>query len=60
MTFSIEINEQSHLDGITKARDAYNASLANDSTDRINTDEEYVQFVMASAAESYSKQYPVE
>ena len=58
MTFTIQINEQSHLDGIAKAREAYNASLADDSVDRLNTDEEYVQFVMASAAESYSKQYP--
>ena len=60
MTFTIEINEQSHLDGITKAREAYNASLPDDSADRLDTDAEYVQFVMASAAESYSKQYPVE
>ena len=60
MTFTIEINEQSHLDGITKAREAYNASLPDDSPDRLDTNWEYVQFVMASAAESYSKQYPVE
>ena len=60
MTFTIEINEQSHLDGITKAREAYNASLPDDSADRLDTNGEYVQFVMASAAESYSKQYPIE
>ena len=60
MTFTIDISEQSHLDGITKAREAYNASLAEDSADLLKTDAEYVQFVMASAAESYSKQYPVE
>ncbi|NBW18118.1 MAG: hypothetical protein EBR82_60105 [Caulobacteraceae bacterium] len=60
MTFTIEINEQIHLDGITKAREAYNASLPYDSSDRLDTNGEYVQFVMASAAESYSKQYPVE
>ena len=60
MTFTIEINEQSHLDGITKAREAYNESLADNSADRLNTNAEYVQFVMSSAAESYSKQYPVE
>jgi hypothetical protein len=60
MTFTIEINEQSHLDGITKARQAHNASLADDSADYINTNEEYVQFVMESASESYSKQYPIE
>jgi hypothetical protein len=60
MIFTIEITEQSHLDGITKAREAYNASFAEDSSERINTDSEYVQFVMGKAAESYSKQYQVE
>ena len=43
MIFSVEITEQSHLDGITKARDAYNAALADDDADKINTDAEYVQ-----------------
>ena len=57
MTFTIEITDPSHLSGITSAREARNASLPDDSVDRLNTDEEYVQFVMASAAESYSKQY---
>jgi hypothetical protein len=57
MTFTIEIIDQSHLAGITAAREARNNLLPEDSTDRLNTDAEYVQFVMASAAESYSKQY---
>lgn len=66
-TFTITINEQSHLAGITAAREAYNMSLAqtivNDQNEEIpnpdllETDEEYVQFVMYKAAESYSKQY---
>jgi len=60
MIFTIEINEQSHLEGITKAREAYNASLADDSADRLNADSEYVQFVMGKAAESYANQYEVE
>jgi len=57
MTFTIEITDPSHLAGIAAAREARNASLPEDSNDRLNTDAEYVQFVMASAAESYSKQY---
>jgi hypothetical protein len=57
MTFTIEITDPSHLAGITSAREARNNLLPEDSTDRLNTDAEYVQFVMASAAESYSKQY---
>jgi hypothetical protein len=57
MTFTIEITEQSHLAGITAAREAYNASQPEDSENLLATDAEYVQFVMASAAESYSKQY---
>ncbi|NDB95998.1 MAG: hypothetical protein EBZ78_07545 [Verrucomicrobia bacterium] len=57
MTFTIEITDPSHLAGITSAREARNASLPDDSDERLATDAEYVQFVMASAAESYSKQY---
>ena len=57
MTFTIEIIEPSYLSGITAAREARNASLPDDSGERLTTDAEYVQFVMASAAESYSKQY---
>jgi len=57
MTFTIEITDSSHLAGITAAREAYNASLPQDSDLIRETDSDYVQFVMASAAESYSKQY---
>ena len=57
MTFTIEITDPSSLAGITAAREARNNLLPEDSIDRLNTDAEYVQFVMASAAESYSKQY---
>ena len=57
MTFTIEITEPSHLAGITAAREAYNATLPQDSELIRETDADYVQFVMASAAESYSKQY---
>jgi hypothetical protein len=57
MIFTIEITEQSHLAGITAAREAYNASQPEDSENLLTTDADYVQFVMASAAESYFKQY---
>lgn len=57
MTFIIEITDSSHLAGITAAREAYNASQPEGSESLLSTDAEYVQFVMASAAESYSKQY---
>lgn len=57
MTFTIEITDSSHLAGITAAREAYNATLPQDSELIRETDADYVQFVMASAAESYSKQY---
>lgn len=57
MTFTIEITDSSHLEGITAAREAYNASQPEGSESLLSTDADYVQFVMASAAESYSKQY---
>ena len=57
MTFTIEIAASSHLAGITAAREAYNASQPEGSENLLSTDSDYVQFVMASAAESYSKQY---
>ena len=57
MTFTIEITDPSHLAGITAAREAYNSSQPEGSENRLSTDADYVQFVMASAAESYSKQY---
>jgi hypothetical protein len=67
-TFTITINDETHLIGITSARAAYNAALTptvdaegNESPnpELLNTDEEYVQFVMSRAAESYAKQYGV-
>lgn len=60
MIFTIEITESAHLAGITSARQAYNDSQPEGSEDVLATDANYVQFVMASAAESYSKQYQVE
>jgi len=57
MTFTIEITDSSHLAGITAAREAYSASQPEGSGNLLSTDADYVQFVMASAAESYSKQY---
>ena len=57
MTFTIEITDSSHLAGITAAREAYNASQPEGSESLLATDADYVQFVMASAAESYFKQY---
>lgn len=66
-TFTVTITEQSHLDGITAARSAYNNSLSATITDEegneipnpalLATDDEYVQFVMSKAAESYANQY---
>ncbi len=40
--------------GITAARNAYNETTETP----FETDQEYVQFVMESAAESYRNQYP--
>ena len=57
MNFTIEITDPSHLAGITAAREAYNASQPENSGNLLASDADYVQFVMASAAESYSKQY---
>jgi hypothetical protein len=66
-TFTIEITDQSKLNGISAARLVYNNSLEQTIVDEsgnevsnpdiIDTDQEYVQFVMEKAAESYSKQY---
>lgn len=65
--FNIEITEQSHLDGITAARNAYNQSLPETVLNEVGEEipnpeiilnnDEYVQFVMSRAAESYAKQY---
>lgn len=68
-TFTIEINEQSQLNGITAAREAYNTALpaivTNEAGEEVANpaliadDAGYVQFVMSKAAESYAKQYGV-
>jgi hypothetical protein len=67
-TFTITIENESHLAGITAARLAYNASLPETvmvdgvelpNPDMLEADAEYVQFVMSRAAESYAKQYGV-
>ena len=64
MDFTVTIVDASHLAGITAAREAYNNSLPLESgqdvvdhPDYKATDEDYVQFVMAKAAESYANQY---
>ena len=66
-TFTVTIEDESHLDGITAAREAYNASIGATVTNEqgeqvanpalLETNEEYVQFVISKAAESYANQY---
>lgn len=67
--FTVTIADAPSLAGITAARAAYNAALPDvmDDSDppkpiapkpgTLATDNEYVQLVMASAAQSYAKQY---
>jgi hypothetical protein len=67
--FTITIEDESSLAGITAARDAYNLTLQAEVDDVanpgtmipnpaiLNTDEQYVQFVMGTAAQSYARQY---
>ena len=67
--FTITIEDESSLAGITAARAAYNLTcpaevddVANPGTmipnpSILNTDEQYVQFVMGTAAQSYARQY---
>ena len=65
--FTVEITNTSHLAGITAARLQHNSVLQPTVTDAesveianpelIDTDAEYVQFVMSRAAESYANQY---
>jgi hypothetical protein len=62
MTFTVTITDPASLAGITAARTAYNASLppqadGTPSPDTLADDEAYVQFVMATAALSYARQY---
>ena len=65
-TFTIEITDASKLAGITAARNKYNENISATITEEgseipnpalIETDEDYVQFVMDKAAESYANQY---
>lgn len=66
-TFTIEITGTSKLAGITAARNKYNENLPATILDEeqneipnpaiLETDEEYVQFVMDKASESYANQY---
>jgi hypothetical protein len=67
-TFTVNITDENHLSGITAARNAYNNSLPQTVTENeeevpnpalLETDAEYVQFVMSKAAESYANQYDV-
>ena len=66
-TFTIEITGTSKLAGITAARNKYNENLPATILDEeqneipnpaiLETDEDYVQFVMDKASESYANQY---
>lgn len=71
MQFTVDITDPKQIAAITAAREAYNAALpeqtrvvagsAEGITPKPGTlasDAEYVQFVMASAADSYTKQFP--
>lgn len=56
--FTVEIPDE-HVHGITSARNIYNEQATdNPEFVTIDTDKEYVQFVMANAALSYHNQYP--
>ena len=64
MDFTITIENESYLAGITAARAVYNNSLSVQEGELVEnhpdykaTDQDYVQFVMSKAAESYSVQY---
>ena len=69
--FTITITDERSLAGITAAREAYNAALPAEIADPdnlelsipntaiLNTDNEYVQFVMTMASQSYANQYNV-
>lgn len=51
--FTIEITDADKLAGIAAARAMYNETAETP----LNTDAEYMQFVMDKAAESYANQY---
>lgn len=56
MEFTVSITDPAKLAGITAARVAYNAALPEGAIAFAN-DEEYVQFVMDKAAESYANHF---
>jgi hypothetical protein len=58
--YNVIITDPAHVAGITAAREAYNAALPTDQDPPavpLATNAEYVQFVMAHAAEGYANQY---
>jgi hypothetical protein len=57
MTLNLTFTEE-QFRGIAAARAVYNASLPEDSTDRKESDEAYLTFVITSASDSYASQYP--
>ena len=69
--FTITITDEKKLAGITAARNTYNATLPTEIDDPsnqgtmipnpaiLNSDNDYVQFVMDMAAQSYANQYKV-
>lgn len=54
MEFTIMINEKSHLEGITWARERYNENKAVEN--QLATDADYVQFLVEAAVRSYAVQ----
>jgi hypothetical protein len=53
--FTIEISDERLLDGITAAREVRNSEV--EESDALSTNEEYLQFVIEHAADSYAKQH---
>ena len=56
-TYSVTITEQRRTDGNTAGREAYNADIPIDAPDSFSTCDEYVQFVMGQASESYANRH---
>ena len=57
MTLNLDLSPE-QLRGLAAAREAYNSSLPENSPDTTETDEAYLAFVILSACDSYSHQYP--
>lgn len=55
-SYIVTIEDPAHVAGITAAREAYNAGLPEDGVP-IASNEDYVQFVMHRAADSYANVY---